>query len=92
MKVATVNKQPGEKRRWGIDYTDALDDGDAVESVTAVVSPEGLTVLAAAASPKVRLTVSGGTTGVSYKVTLTVTTTNGNEIFEDEVTVKVKEL
>lgn len=92
MKVATVSKQPGEKRRWGIDYTDALDDGDAIESVTATVVPEGLTVLAANASPRVRLQVSDGTNGTTYKVTVVVTTTNGNEVFEDEVQVKIKEL
>jgi hypothetical protein len=92
MKVMTVSKQPGEKRRWGIDYTEALDEGDAVESVSSVVSPTGLDALAVPASPRVRLSVSGGTTGTTYKITLTVTTTNGNEIFEDEVLVKVKEL
>lgn len=92
MKISTVTKQPGEKRRWAIDYTDALDVGDAVESATAVVTPSGLTVDVFAVTPKVRVVCSGGTTGTTYKITVTMTTTGGNEVFEDELTVKVKEV
>lgn len=92
MKLGTVSKQPGEKRRWAIDYTDAMDTGDAVESVAVVVTPDGLTVSAYEVSPKVRVVCSGGTAGTTYKITLTMTTTGGNEVFEDELFVKVKEI
>lgn len=92
MKLGTLTKQPGEKRRWAIDYTDALDTGDAVESVAVASTPEGLTVSAFEVTPKVRVVCSGGATGVTYKVTLTMTTTGGNEVFEDELYVKVKEV
>lgn len=92
MKLGTIYKQPGEKRRWSVDYTKALDVGDAVESVAVAVTPDGLTVSAFEVTPKVRVVCEGGTTGTTYKITLTMTTTGGNEVFEDELTVKVKEI
>jgi GH24 family phage-related lysozyme (muramidase) len=92
VKIATVQKQPGEKRRWGIDYSEALDAGDQVISVSSESTPEGLTVNAYNGPDSVRVSCSGGTDGVTYKVTLTVTTTNSNEIFEDELYVRVKEI
>jgi hypothetical protein len=93
MKVGTVTKQPGEKRRWAIDYTEALDEGDSIQAVVSVVpSPAGLTVGGVHADNKVRVIAEGGTSGVTYKVTITVETTNQNEIFEDELIVKVREV
>lgn len=94
MKLGTVKKQPNEKRRYGVDYTDALDPGDLVESVSAVVAPAGeLTVTVTTDGIyAVRATCEGGVDGATYKITLTVTTTNSNEIIEDELYVKVKEV
>lgn len=92
MKIATVQKQPGEKRRWGIDYSEALDTGDSIIGVTSASTPEGLTVSAFASEDTVRVVCSGGADGTTYKATVTVTTTNTNEIFEDELMVKVKEI
>ncbi len=40
---------------------------------------------------RVRFWVSDGTSGVSYKVELTVTTVDGR-IFQDELTLRIKEL
>lgn len=93
MKIATIKKQPNERRRYGIDYSEALDLNDEIITVSAVVDPVGLTVnTGVAAGDFVNLTCEGGTDGQAYKVTLTVTTTNSNEIIEDEVTVRVKEI
>jgi hypothetical protein len=93
MRVASVSQQPSERRRYSIDYSEALDQFDSVESVVVKsIVPEGLNVSATQITPRVRLSIDGGTSGVTYKVTLTVTTSNGNEIFEDEVIVKVREV
>ena len=92
MKIATVKKQPNEKRRWAINYEDALDDLDQIISVGVNVEPAGLTASATGTGGEVRVVCQGGTDGVTYKVTLTVTTTDTNEIIEDELFVKVKEI
>lgn len=92
MKLGTRKKQPGEKRQYGIDYAKALDPGDEIISVTNVVEPAGITVLTTNSEDRVRLSALGGTDGVTYKVTMTVTTTNTNEIIEDEIYIKVKEI
>lgn len=93
MKIATVKKQPGEKRRWAIDYEDAVDSGDILYSVSNVVDPSGPTVTTTLNGDYiVRISVDGGTDGITYKITCTVTTTGSNEIFEDEFYVKVKEI
>ena len=92
MKVATVKKQPNEKRRWNIDYADALDTADIIITATSAFTPAGITVVTTHTDDRVGLAISGGTDGVTYKVTMTVTTTNSNEIIEDEFYVKVKEI
>lgn len=93
MKVGSFTKQPGEKISNSVLYTDALDVGDYLDTVVSCVAePSGLTVLAALSSnDRVRVWYEGGTSGVTYKVTLTVTTNQG-ERFEDEITCKVKEI
>lgn len=93
MKVGSFTKQPGEKISNSILYTDALDVADYLDTVVScVAAPVGLTVLAALSSnDRVRVWYEGGIDGVTYKVTLTVTTNQG-ERFEDEITCKVKEI
>jgi len=94
MKIATIKKQPNERRRYGIDYSEALDFGDVIINVTTNVEPSGLTVSAGVpgSGDFINLICEGGVTGQTYKVTLTITTTDSNEIIEDEVTVRVKEI
>lgn len=95
MKIGTVKKQPNEKRRYTIEYKDALDPGDLVESVAvqAIVPAAELTALATTdGDTSVRVVCEAGNTSTTYKITLTVTTTNSNEIIEDELYVKVKEV
>lgn len=94
MKVGTVKQQPNERRRYGVHYRAALDPGDFVESVSVTsIVPAGLTALASTDGEyAVRLVCEGGDDSTTYKVTMQVTTTNGNEILEDELYVKVKEL
>jgi hypothetical protein len=93
MKLGTFDKQPNEKRRYGVSYKDVLEVGDAIISATAVVEPAN--ELAAAtefSSDFLNVICTGGVDGTKYKVTVTVTTTANKEIFEDELFIKVREI
>jgi hypothetical protein len=94
MKVGTIKKQPSEVRTLSIKYDDALDTDDEIGIVTScVVDPDGeLTVSPTLATTRrVRLWISGGVDGGTYKVTVVVNTVGG-ETHEDEVIVKVAEI
>ena len=92
MKLGTRKQQPGERRRYGIDYSGALDKGDGLLSVSHLVEPAGLTVSSFVSEEYIRIIVEGGVDKSTYKITLTVTTTDENEILEDEIYIKVKEI
>lgn len=92
MRLGTAQQQPSERLLYTIDYAEALTDEDRPLEATATVAPVGLTVASPfTADSRVRFWVSGGTSGVSYKVELTVTTVDGR-IFQDEITLRIKEL
>lgn len=90
--LETFEKQPGETRYFGISFVDWLAKvGDTGASVTGSAQT-GLTLSATTlASGVARISVSGGTTGTKYKVTVRLTTTAG-QIKEVDVYVKVKEI
>lgn len=84
-------KQPADNLDYDIEYADWIDDGDSLASAVVVVSPTGLTVQSPVlVGTKFKLWVSGGTAGVSYKVTVTSTTTLGR-IKQDEILIRVKD-
>jgi len=92
MKFKADNKQPAERFSYTIDYSDALTIGDNIETATASVSPTGLTIdNVGVYDPSVKFWASGGTDGVTYKVTVTSYTTDGR-IFQDEVSLRIKEV
>lgn len=92
MKLGTVTKQPAERFSYTISYEEALTLGDNLATATASVVPEGLTIdNLGVYDPRIKVWVSGGTAGVSYKLTVTVNTVDGR-IFQDEITFKIKEL
>lgn len=92
MKLGTVTQQPSERLSYTIDYSEALTDGDNVQSAIATVEPTGLTVdNVSAYDPRVKFWVTGGTSGATYKVTVKTTTADGR-LLEDEVTFKIKEI
>tara|TARA_R110002072_G_scaffold100778_3_gene222011 strand:- start:2321 stop:2599 length:279 start_codon:yes stop_codon:yes gene_type:complete len=63
---------------YSIDFTSWLSDGDSVASVAWAVSPTGLTIGTDSLNTNVAtLNLSGGTVGEQYRVTASVTTTNG---------------
>jgi hypothetical protein len=92
MKLGTVSKQPAERFSYTIDYATALTTGDNVQSVVVAADPAGLTIdNVAAIDPKIKFWAQGGTAGIKYKVTATVTTADGR-IFQDEIFFKIKEI
>lgn len=93
MKLGTFSKQPGERISNSILYADALDEADSVTSVPyCAAEPADLIVTPVLVSgDRVRVWTEGGTSGVTYKITVRVST-NGGEILEDELICKVKEL
>lgn len=91
MKVGLATQQPNERLSYSINYVDALKAGDGIKTVTASASPAGLTVDSPSYyGTRAKFWVSGGVSGVSYKVTVSVETLDGEHL-EDEVTIKIKE-
>lgn len=99
MKLGTITQQPGERISYALQFADALSPDDRIVSGTVkAITPVGTVAGPAlvvdqltAIDTRLRFWVSGGVHLGVYKVTFT-TTSNDGDIFEDEVTVKVKEL
>ena len=85
------SKQPLDVQDYDVSYVEWLDSlSDTAVSCAVVVEP-GITLDAFGLSAGVvKVWLSGGTTGASYKVTTTVTTTGGR-VKEAEIVIKVKE-
>ena len=91
MNLGAFKKQPVEVKDYDINYSDWLSDGDNVESVEVAASPSGLLIGSVlVADPIVKIWLSGGTDRVSYKVTVTMTTSDGR-VKQDEFKINVKD-
>lgn len=97
MILAKYEKQPAEVKDYDIDYAEWLGPvGDTVASTTAIVTSvtEAVPTLEIdsieESTTTVKLWVSGGTGGVSYKVTVQMTTAGGR-LDESELVFKVKD-
>jgi hypothetical protein len=73
MALQTLVKQPAESRLYSMDFGANL-NGAGIASVTSVTAtPTGLTVGASTISgTKVSFRCSGGTDGVTYKITVVI--------------------
>ena len=92
MNLGNFNKQPVEIIDYDIDYSEWLTPGDNVQAASVEVVPVGLTVESTFINdPRVKIWVSGGTTGTTYKLTVTMTSDDGR-IKQDEFRLKVKDL
>ena len=92
MILAKYEKQPAEVKDYDIDYSEWLTAGDNVQAASVEVAPIGLTVESTFINdPRVKIWVSGGTTGTTYKLTVTATTADGR-VKQDEFKVKVKDI
>lgn len=91
--LGTVTKQPREVIDFDISYTAALTPrADTLATKTVEVAPAGLTITSSTIiGDKIKVIVSAGSTGVTYKVTVLATTT-GTLVYEDEITVIVEEV
>ena len=97
MILSRYTKQPVEVKDYDIDYSEWLGPvADTVASTTAIVTSvtEAVPTLEIdsimESSTAVKLWISGGTAGVSYKVTVQMTTTGGR-LDESELVFKVKD-
>lgn len=98
MAVAKYAKQPGERKRYKIDYTDWLDTGENVTgtvfTVQTVTAPP-LVIDDVAVTPDAKMVqyyISGGVDGVTYHVDAQLTTNTGPQRREDEIIVAVREI
>lgn len=87
-------KQPAEVESYTISYEEDLDDSDVVEtsvvSITPVTDPPLEADSLGVDDPRVRVLISGGVNGTTYKVTLTTTTSSGR-VLQDEFKLRVKD-
>lgn len=92
MNIGNFIKQPVEVLDYDVDYTDWLTAGDNVQSATVEVAPTGLTIDSIFINdPRVKVWVSGGLSGTTYKLTVTTTTADGR-LKQDEFKIKVKDI
>lgn len=92
MILGTFSKQPVEVLDYDIDCTDWLVSDDALALATAVSDGAALQVDAVNVySPRVKVWLSGGTSGSNYKVTVTITTDDGR-VKQVEFRVRVKDV
>lgn len=92
--LAKFEKQPDDVQDFDIDFSEWLTGmADTAPGPTGadVTVDTGLTILASALNDGVvKVWTSGGTDGVTYKITATVTTAGGR-VKQAEIRVKVKE-
>lgn len=88
--IQTLRKQPTETRNYEMKFDALLDASETIASITSVtpVPATGITLVGAAAistnGKSVIQKISGGTLGVSYKITIIVVTTPGGFILEGD--------
>ena len=88
--LAKFEKQPADKQDFDIDFSDWLTGLSDVAASHTVTADTGITITSTLSGGVVKVWASGGTDGVTYKVTATLTTT-GQRIKQAEIKIKVKE-
>ncbi len=90
--VGTATQQPADRRDYDVGFDQWFPPGDYIVASTIAVLPTGPTVTRVfpALGRVVKVWFNGGTTGITYKVTLSATTNDGR-IKEVELKIKVKE-
>ena len=79
--LPTLEKQPSESLLYDMDFVGRLDDGEtitAVSSVTASPADELTIGTASYSGTRAQFRISGGTAGVTYKITVVITTSASN--------------
>lgn len=92
--LATFTKQPADVQDYDIDYSEycgSFAPADTLAGDPVVTTDPGITVDSVSrVGSVVKVFLSGGTTGTTYKVTCRATTT-GQRVKEVEIKIKVKE-
>jgi hypothetical protein len=88
--MTVLYKQPGETKILFIEFSDYLDTGDSLSSITSVLESTSTLTIASTSitGTKVQGTYSGGVDGTLYSIVATVVTTNG-ETLEVDVYLRV---
>lgn len=81
-ELPTLEKQPSESLVYDMEFLGRLDDDETLTAVSSVTAtPSGLTIGTASYSgTRAQFRISGGSSGVKYKVTAVVTTSASNTI------------
>lgn len=88
----TYDKQTADVLDYDIDYEDFLSPGDSILSGAVSVTPSGLSVEPPMVLGKtLKLWVSSGTSGVTYKADITMTTAQGR-VKQDELRFRIKDI
>jgi hypothetical protein len=90
--LGTQIKQPADHLDYDISFADWLPDDDFVETATASVSPTGELVITdiLVLSPLVKVWLSDGVDGGSYKITV-IATTNQGRVKETDFKIRVRD-
>jgi len=94
MHLGKFTKAAADEKRYIVDYTDWLDTGETIETVTFLLSPATDPALVVydssilSGSQKIQFFVSDGNTGDTYTVLVTITTT-GDQTKQDSIMFKV---
>lgn len=83
MLLGKYSKRPTERRRYNVDFSVWLDEGETIEEVTFVVTPQTEPIFDVdeyhlSDGKIVIFYVSGGQPGVQYDVELRAVTSNGD--------------
>lgn len=90
--LGKFTKQPVEIQDYDIDFTSYLESLNDIALSHVAAAETGLTVLSSALTDGVvKVFVSGGLDGSSYKVSATITT-QGGRVKQGDILVKVKEV
>lgn len=83
-------KQPAEKRKFSMDFAALLSSSELITGITSVTSEEinggvsDLTITGQAINgTKIEMFIEGGTSGITYRVEVTITT-NGSQILQGD--------
>ena len=90
--LGTLTKQPADYLDYDVNFEEWLTDDDTIASAGATVEPAGELTIGDVliSSPIVKLWLSGGLDGKTYKITLTATTAFGR-VKETEFRIRVRD-
>lgn len=94
MAIQTLVKQPAESRLYSMDFAANLGTAGITSVTSVTASPVGLTIGASSVNgTKVSFRCSGGTDGVTYKITaIIVDSSTDPNTLEGEGNLRVQEL